>query len=376
MVVTVDEAYLIGGWMASALWGGYTVLFGASIYFMCTKRRAELRKPTTWLMVLMYCLATAHIFMALRRIILALIILRDVPPGPQAYLFNIGDHLNRVKDIIYITNLLLGDSIIIWRCYVVWGKVPWIIILPIIMLLGEAIAGYGAIAQYFASNPKLEDAIAWGTAMFTVSMATNIIVTSLTAGRIWWLLRPTKGLRNSDGRYIRIVLLVIESGAVIAAAKLCEFVLFRLDPPTPPGQHPMYIVFEMMPQITVRIMPTLIIVVVNAGLTSTTTYVSGGVAPSSSAPPAKIMFRTPRSRFGDTTTGINSATEVDTELDSSFSRRKSGDNGAKRVDVHLGPLGASVDEGELKETPSRMSFSSSLSRAEMGMEADLPKRAI
>lgn len=93
------------------------------------------------------------------------------------------------------------------------------------------------------------------------------------------------------------MLLIIESGAVIAAAKIVEFTLFKMAPLATFGNHTMYIVFDMMPQITVRlaqyfnthfqiliypqpclsmqgIMPTLIILAVNAGLTSTSTYIS------------------------------------------------------------------------------------------------------
>lgn len=70
---------------------------------------------------------------------------------------------------------------------------------------------------------------------------------------IRWLVRPTQYVsKGFDRRYLRIILLVIESGAVITAGKLSEFILFKLDPPTPTGNHPMYIVFDMMPQITVR----------------------------------------------------------------------------------------------------------------------------
>lgn len=54
-------------------------------------------------------------------------------------------------------------------------------------------------------------------------------------------------------KYQAIILLVLESGAVITLAKTVEFVLFKLEPIDPAsGNHALYIVFDMMPQIMVR----------------------------------------------------------------------------------------------------------------------------
>jgi len=48
-----------------------------------------------------------------------------------------------------------------------------------------AVSGYGAIARYYTPNPYTPTSVEWAKGMLTVSMATNIIVTLLTAGKIW-----------------------------------------------------------------------------------------------------------------------------------------------------------------------------------------------
>ena len=49
-----------------------------------------------------------------------------------------------------------------------------------------------------------------------------------------------------------MILLIIESGALISAAKLTEFALFQLAPVDGlDGLNALYIVYEAMPQITV-----------------------------------------------------------------------------------------------------------------------------
>ena len=65
--------------------------------------------------------------------------------------------------------------------------------------------------------------------------------------------RTQKGI-NTQGRnrYSRVILLIVESGVLITAAKLTEFILFQLAPLDGlDGLNALYIVYEAMPQITV-----------------------------------------------------------------------------------------------------------------------------
>lgn len=65
--------------------------------------------------------------------------------------------------------------------------------------------------------------------------------------------RSRKALGVSGGQYTRILLLLIESGAFVAAAKLTEFILYELAPVDGlEGMNAIEVVFECMPQITVR----------------------------------------------------------------------------------------------------------------------------
>lgn len=87
--------------------------------------------------------------------------------------------------------------------------------------------------------------------------------------------------------YRTLILILIESGAIIAVAKVIEFILYIIVPAGGrEGPNGLYVIFDMMPQINVStrvdsvilitdmlsekgIMPTLIIITVNAGKTIT-----------------------------------------------------------------------------------------------------------
>ncbi|KAK0185516.1 hypothetical protein F5146DRAFT_182771 [Armillaria mellea] len=269
IVFRIDEAYLISAWVASFLWGCFTILVAYAMYTIVSIRK--LRAPNKFLtsvIIVLYCLATAHAALSIRRLIEAFI-LHASDIGSELYLSDIGAKINRAKDIIYITSTCIGDLVLVWRCYNVWGGNIPVITLPILLVFGTAISGYGAIGHYFVPKASHIDVSRWGVAMFTTSLCTNIIVTFLTAFRIWWMARST--VSRSIKRYRTLLLVIIESGVIVTITKAFEFGLFQYAPGDGlNGLNAMYIPFDCMPQIT-GIVPTLIVIAVNKELTASHT---------------------------------------------------------------------------------------------------------
>ncbi|RDX44602.1 hypothetical protein OH76DRAFT_1093039 [Lentinus brumalis] len=264
----IDEAYLIGGWLESFFWGLFTFLFGMTIYSIYRKRREGFNRFTTASIVILYILATVHMALALVRLIQGFILYRDTI-GTIPYFANISVRLNMAKDCIYITNLAMGDLVIAWRLYVVWGKKLWIAIPPTIMVIGEFICGYGSIFQWLLPHPNPVEIAHWGQGIFVISLAANIVVTALIAARIWYMTTRTRELLQveSTDRYSRVIMLIVESGALIAVAKIVEFTLFKMAPVDGlHGLNALYVVYEIMPQVT-GLAPTVIVYAVNNGFT-------------------------------------------------------------------------------------------------------------
>ncbi|KAF8509049.1 hypothetical protein JB92DRAFT_2814410 [Gautieria morchelliformis] len=275
----IDKSYLIAAWLASAFWGAFTVIF--AFWLATTITRPQTR---SWLpigaVIFMYGLATAHISCVLARIIQAFIVHINDEGGAILYLADIGQPLNRSKDMIYVTMIVLADTILVWRCFMVWNKNYYVIAVPSIMALATAISGYGAIARYYTPNPYTPTSVQWAEGMLTVSMATNIIVTLLTAGKIWKVAHGLGAMSfgPSQRRYHYVILLIVESGVVMAASKTLEFILFMLAPNDGlDGLNALYIVMDCMPQI-MGICPTFIMLAVNRGFTSSGSqaYVTSG----------------------------------------------------------------------------------------------------
>jgi len=147
--------------------------------------------------------------------------------------------------VIYVTNNILADGLLIYRCYVIWGT-NYILIVPVLLLLVTIVFGYSLQLRLF----------------FILSLTTNLFVSTLTAGRIWWITRLASPLLESQTlkRSSKAVAIVLESGAIYAIAVSIHMVLFHLNLP---GDD---VAFLALGQI-VGIVPTLIIVRVGLGAT-------------------------------------------------------------------------------------------------------------
>ncbi|PBK62198.1 hypothetical protein ARMSODRAFT_861235, partial [Armillaria solidipes] len=265
-IFRIDEAYLISAWVASFLWGCFTVLAAYAIYTIISIRKSRTpNKVVTSAIIVLYCLATAHAALSIRRLIEAFIMHAD-DIGSELYLADIGAKINRAKDLIYITSMWIGNLVVIWRCFNVWNKNIPVITLPVLLVFSTALSGYGTIGHYFVlETANIDEVSCWGAAMFTTSLCMNIIVTFLTAFRIWWMARSTTS--KSIKRYRTLLLVIIESGLLVTITKAFEYGLYQYAPGSGlNGLNAMYIPFDCMPQIT-GIIPTLIVIVVNKNLT-------------------------------------------------------------------------------------------------------------
>ncbi|CCM06865.1 uncharacterized protein FIBRA_09171 [Fibroporia radiculosa] len=264
----IDESSLIAGWVESFIWGVYSVLFGLSIRQIVLNGYSRFNKVSTAAIIILYCLATVHASLVLARLIQGFIVYRDTI-GPVAYFSGVGYKINLAKEAIYITAIILGDSVVVWRLYVVWSKNIWVAMLPILLILGTAITGYACIAQWELPTVNYTDSVFWATAMYSISLCTNVVVTITTAARIWYMIYQTERILGVvESRYFRVIMLILESGFILAAAKVIELTLFELtgDDETYGGNKAVWIVLESMPQL-MGILPTLIVLAVNTGFT-------------------------------------------------------------------------------------------------------------
>ncbi|KAI9061592.1 hypothetical protein FKP32DRAFT_1575597 [Trametes sanguinea] len=218
----IDTAELAGLAAEGGLYGVFVCL-----YFVCgydlTQRRARFKSQLSWPMVLagtlLIILATARFAVDTTNVFVAFIH-HDPRPARLAYLADVTQPLFTTKHSLLIAVLLVGDSFVNYRCWVVWGKNLWIVVVPIGLSFTSAAAGsYTMWAYSHLPHQTVLSEAKWLKAFFSLSLVANAFATSMLAFRIWSVDRSMKTVME-PGRKSRlspIVRIVLESGLLNAA---------------------------------------------------------------------------------------------------------------------------------------------------------------
>ncbi|KAF5371760.1 hypothetical protein D9758_003564 [Tetrapyrgos nigripes] len=94
-----------------------------------------------------------------------------------------------VKTGFLMASLCIGDSMIIYRVWVVWGHKTSVIIFPLLTLAGLTVCGIGITYQFTQYFPGLDvfnsDAGRWITSDCAFTLSTNLYSTAMIAFKIW-----------------------------------------------------------------------------------------------------------------------------------------------------------------------------------------------
>ncbi|KAG7099804.1 hypothetical protein E1B28_001615 [Marasmius oreades] len=248
------------------LYGIFTVLTIGTLYIL-TKRgsNADLNYAVIFTSVLMFVLATAEIVVNCVVIFDAFI---EIAPGPnpravrKLKMDNLGNPLVLAKKAIFLTMMILGDVIVIYRCWIVWAKNWYVIILSSLCCLASATIAY--MTMYSAQHPGtypglLERPWASGAAMFTLSIVANGVANLLIAFRIWRnereVIHHSTGSSRTAGRlpssvvwgrnsFFPIARIILESGALYTVFLIAFTIVLRRE--TPRRQQSMPILANMI----------------------------------------------------------------------------------------------------------------------------------
>ncbi|KAL7283022.1 hypothetical protein ACG7TL_002446 [Trametes sanguinea] len=222
MPLLVDTAEMAGLAAEGALYGVFICMFCVCGYDLVMRRR-RLRAQLSWPMVLagllLFLLATARFIVDCTNIFIAFIH-HDARVARLAYLMDVTQPLFITKHCINIITLFVGDSFVNYRCWIVWGRSFWIIILPVVFSFASTASGsYTMWAYGHIPHRSYHSEGVWLTILFSLSLVANAFSTSY---RIWSV--DNQSRRNalqsdetSTSRLRPLVRIVMESGALNAA---------------------------------------------------------------------------------------------------------------------------------------------------------------
>ncbi|KAJ7702702.1 hypothetical protein B0H17DRAFT_897880, partial [Mycena rosella] len=176
----------------------------------------------------MFIIASGHFAITFYRTLCAVANIHAADGGPVAFL---GDktawHLI-TADVLYVTQCILGDSIAIYRCWILWDRDLRVAALPLILLAGNMATGYATCQQLATSTAARisEPTVrAWITSFYALAVLLNTTTTGLMAFRLWWVDR-TLSDRVPHPRFQNTILLLVESAALYFALQVVVLAAF------------------------------------------------------------------------------------------------------------------------------------------------------
>ncbi|KAG2341875.1 hypothetical protein BDR05DRAFT_864712, partial [Suillus weaverae] len=228
----VDAANLISILLESILYGFSVLMFMGTMWIFTYKRRMrDVNRPTIAVATLLFLLSTAHVVAGIIHVENGLVKYRDTfPGGPVAFFTDLVQAMFVVKNAILVLETLLGDGVVIYRCYVVWQSVR-VIILPCIMWCGVAV--FGVCMVYSMSQPQtnnstnifLNATAQWITAFLAFTIATNLLSSGLLAYRIWTIERKVSTIHTTKNQ-TPILRVLVDAAALYSAAVCSSLISF------------------------------------------------------------------------------------------------------------------------------------------------------
>jgi len=154
--------------------------------------------------------------------------------------------LTITKMATYVSETLLSDTLLVYRTYIVWGRKFWVVIMPALLLGLDAVLSVWvtwSINQISSSSNLLAStSVALSKYFFIVTLALNLLCTSLTGLRIWNINHKLRSYPAGLNRRNHVLSAILESTAIYTAILVgligtsvtdnsAGFVLLNLIPP-------------------------------------------------------------------------------------------------------------------------------------------------
>ncbi|RXW19539.1 hypothetical protein EST38_g6314 [Candolleomyces aberdarensis] len=216
--------------------GVYACLFIATTRIMLKKQAAESFASRVFLVAgtINFILGTLHVAFALFRLIRAYALL-VVPPYPIFYIFDFNRWDNFSHLVILALMTWVADGLVIYRCFLIWRRNYWIIILPTLLVL-ISMAMTFVNWRWFKHPEDFDPNVIKHifNMVFPLNLAQNVITTSLIAAKIYMQHRASQrsGLQLSSAiNLITIIRIIVESAMIYTVLTIIIIILlFTVNP--------------------------------------------------------------------------------------------------------------------------------------------------
>lgn len=263
MNLSIDDFNYLGLCLEGLFFGIYSAIFFMYLHCHAPNKDADKTRNT----ILFYALCVLYV-LSLATIVgdISTFVIVEIFGLPDTVEFYISDAINGCCDFI-------SQSILIYRCWIVWSRNIRVVIIPSILAFSFLAIWLSANGAIFVLQGQLESANWGNTVIMTslaLSMSVNALVTGLIVFKIFKVFRKVeatsdeKFLGASGGSKLRsIIFILIESGMALFSIQLARLVVTIV---TTIAAEYAYLLIAPIHSMLNGITPTIILVRVSMGL--------------------------------------------------------------------------------------------------------------
>ncbi|KZT01335.1 uncharacterized protein LAESUDRAFT_686826 [Laetiporus sulphureus 93-53] len=225
--------------MEAFFYGIFFVLSTTSIYLLVLKQRASIgplratppplhRNPMFIGAIALSTTITAHWILTVTRSFDAFVY-HEGGSNPIGFFGNLKQTTEVVKTGFIMATLVIGDSMVIYRLWIIWNYRSAVIIFPLCTLVGLTVCGVGITYQFSQYDPGedvfLSAAGRWITSDCVFTLCTNVYSSFMITLRVW---RSYVSIRNYAGaNLLGVLATIIESAALYTSWTIFFFVTYQ-----------------------------------------------------------------------------------------------------------------------------------------------------
>ncbi|EPQ61278.1 hypothetical protein GLOTRDRAFT_125003 [Gloeophyllum trabeum ATCC 11539] len=222
----LERANFVGGYLGAMTYAVHALLF-FKCAFILLDRRSSPKSNLRWLVYvsLLFVVATVQVGASIKFMQMTWIDNRNFPGGPAMYIQMVfSAWINTVSNVAYVINNFLADGLLIYRIWIFWSYNYYVVIFPTLVFLAST--ALSIITAYEAAQPNsnLSTTVAFnfGVPYWSISIALNVIITLMIAGRIIAVRKELKTVLQNDYTtpYDSVLATIIESAALYSVTGL------------------------------------------------------------------------------------------------------------------------------------------------------------
>lgn len=224
MAIPMDMAALLGLFLDTLLYGVFFTLYCFTLFILLKKTgiKRQLLLPVASLLL---CIATAHLIIDFVRALDAFIFKVDTI-GASDYYANFASPLFVASTALCITQTILADAIVVWRCYMLNDRSLLVAIPGCIILLASIATGYYGIGSLSRAHPLSNISLADYGCIATFDTLTMVLSVTSTSLNAWRIYRTRYFVPEGFAVFLPVFVVIIESGAIYSMSILVLLLTF------------------------------------------------------------------------------------------------------------------------------------------------------